>query len=223
MQIIVFYFFRIKDDMKELKLLNRVYPGKENQTKRMILRHAATCFDEYGIEKTSIDMIKKRTQLSIGGIYHHFKTKEAIIAALVLAAIDDLFNYRQRYLLDAKSFEECIYALVLSYLDWVDEHPRFAKIMLSEKFDVHVGEFKSDLIQRKINNRKKIFNWVVLPENQSGLNKDLPAELYSSFINGIPEHYCKYWLLDRVGHSPKYYRKEIARSVWQVVSSFTKE
>lgn len=125
--------------MKKLKLLNRVYPGSKNQTKRMILRHAAQCFNEYGVEATSMEMIRERTKLSIGGIYHHFKTKEAITAALVFAAIDDLFSYRQQYLLDARKFEECIYALVLSYLDWMDEHPNFAKIMLAEKFAVYTG------------------------------------------------------------------------------------
>lgn len=206
--------------MKELELLNRIYPGKENQTKRTILKDAVDCFYIYGVDATSIDMIREKSKLSIGGIYHHFKTKEAIIVALVLAAIDDLFTYRQRYLLNAKNFEECIYALVLAYLDWMEEHPSFAKIMLAEKFDVYTGEFKKDLAQRKIDNRKKLLNWIVLPEFQSDLNKDLPAELYSSFINGIPEHYCKYWLLDRVGSSPKKYRKEIAKSVWIVISSY---
>lgn len=136
--------------MKELKLLNRIYPGKENQTKRLVLKHAIECFYQYGVDATSIDMIKAKSNLSIGGIYHHFKNKEAIIAALVLAAIDDLFSYRQRYLLSAKSFEECIYALVLGYLDWMDEHPGFAKIMLAEKFDIYAGEFKKDIAQKKL-------------------------------------------------------------------------
>jgi AcrR family transcriptional regulator len=209
--------------MKNLKILSRIYPGKENQTKRLILKNAVQCFDLYGVENTSMEMICEKTKLSIGGIYYHFNTKEAITAALVFISIDDLFNYRQRYLLDAKTFEECIYALVLSYVDWIDEHPQFAKIMLSEKFDVHVGDFKNELIKRKIENRKKLVDWLLLPEFQKDANVDIPIDLYSSFINGIPEHYCKYWLLERVSHSPKHYRKEIARSVWRVIKDYQKE
>ena len=208
--------------MKNLKILSRIYPGKENQTKRLILKNAILCFDKHGVENTSMELICEKTKLSIGGIYYHFSTKEAIIASLVLISIDDLFNYRQRYLLDAKNFEECIYALVLSYLDWVDEHPEFAKIMLSEKFDVHVGEYKNELHQRKVDNRKKLIDWLKLPEFQDNVNVDIPLELYSSFINGIPEHYCKYWLLGRVKHPPRYYRKEIARSVWRVIEGYQK-
>lgn len=209
--------------MKNQKILSRIYPGKQNQTKRLILKHAVQCFDKYGVESTSMEMICEKTKLSIGGIYYHFNTKEAIIAAVVLASIDDLFGYRQRYLLDAKTFEECIYALVLSYVDWVDEHPQFTKIMLSEKFDVYVGEFKDDLVRRKINNRKKLLDWLLLPEFQYDANIEIPMDLYSSFINGVPEHYCKYWMLKRVPHPPKHYRIEIARSVWRLIKGFQKE
>lgn len=206
--------------MKKQKILSRVYPGKENQTKRLILKNAVQCFGEYGVENTSMEMICEKTKLSIGGLYYHFKTKEALVASLVLISIDDLFGYRQRYLLDAKNFEECIYAFVISYIDWVDEYPEFAKIMLSEKFDVQVGEYKNELIQRKLDNRKKLMDWLMLPEFQDNANKDIPIELYSSFINGIPEHYCKYWLLGRVSRRPKYYRKEIARSVWRIINDY---
>lgn len=209
--------------MKNLKILSRIYPGKENQTKRLILKNALQCFDKYGVEKTSMEMICEKTKLSIGGVYYHFNTKEAIAASLVLISIDDLFNYRQRYLLDAKNFEECIYALVLSYIDWVDEHPQFAKIMLSEKFDICLGEYKCEVVKRKLNNRKKLVEWLRLPEFKSNANTDIPLDLYSSFINGIPEHYCKYWLLERVSKSPKHYRKEIARSVWRIIESYQEE
>lgn len=209
--------------MKEYKLLNRVLPGKENKQKREILRHAADCFREYGIAATSIEMIKEKSKFSVGSIYHHFKNKEAIIAQLVLAAVEDLYNYRQLYLLDAKNFEECIYALVLSYLDWVEDHPHFAYLMLSEKLEVHAGEYCEILEEKRAFSRQRIVDWLLLPENKTGLNDDVPYDLYSSFINGIPEHYCKYWFLERVKGNPKMYKKQIALAVWGVFKSFRME
>ena len=205
--------------MKDLILLNRVYPGKSNQVKRVILKHAVSCFYKYGIEATNIEMIKDRAKISVGTIYYHFKNKEGIVAHLVLAAIEDLFVYRQRYLLDAQNFQESIYALVLSYVDWVDEHPNFAQIMFSGKFDVYTSDYKNELNNKKLINRKKILDWFDLPENYYKTN-DIPFDLFSSLINGPTEHYCKYWLLGRVEKSPKYFRKELAHATWISIKQY---
>ena len=35
-------------------------------------------------------MIRQRSQSSIGTIYHHFGNKEGLVAAIFLAALDDL-------------------------------------------------------------------------------------------------------------------------------------
>lgn len=165
-------------------------------------------------------MIKEKSKFSVGSIYHHFKNKEDLVAQLVLAAVEDLNNYRQLYLMDAKNFEECIYALVLSYLDWVEDHPHFAYLMLSEKLEVYAGEYCEMLNEKRAISRQRIIDWLLLPENKGGLNEDISADLYSSFINGIPEHYCKYWFLGRVKENPKFHKKKIALAVWSVFKSF---
>lgn len=205
--------------MKDLELLNRIYPGKKNQVKRIILKHAVSCFYINGIEATNIDLIRKKANISIGTVYYHFENKDGIVSHLVLAALNDLFCYRQRYLLDAKNFQECIYALVLGYVDWVDEHPKFAQIMLSAKFDVYTSKYKNLLDEAKKENRKKILEWLTLPENNFELN-NLPFDLLSSLINGPTEHYCKYWLLGRVEKRPKYYRRELAHATWNAIKDY---
>jgi len=47
-----------------------------------ILLDALDCFLEQGIETTSIEMIRAKSESSVGAIYHHFKNKEGIVAAL---------------------------------------------------------------------------------------------------------------------------------------------
>lgn len=205
--------------MKELELLNRVYPKENDQIKRSILSNAICCFHEQGIDSTTIDMIKIRSGLSVGTIYYHFKNKEGIIAHLVFAALEDLFKWPQRYLLDAKSFQECIYALVLSYADWVDTHPQFAQILLSGKFNVYMGEHAEELMYRKVTYRKKLLEWMQLPEYKYNLDH-IPLDLLSSLVNGTTEHYCKYWLLNRVKRSPKQYRRELAHATWLIIKQY---
>jgi len=206
--------------MPEFKLLLRTYPGKKNIIKREILKHSIICFKKFGISNTSMSNIQKRSKYSLRTIYNHCKTKEEIISLLVLAAMHDLHQYRQKYLLDACNFEECVYALVLSYLDWIEEHPHFSQILLSETYEIYSGQYSDKIKSLRNEYKQKIFTWVSLPENIKGFNSNIPEELYPSIINGIPEHYGKYWHLNHVKKSPKTYKKHIASIVWNIILNY---
>ncbi len=205
--------------MKDFELVQIAYPNNKSEVKRIILRDTLLCFSEYGIESTTIDIIKNRSDVSVGSIYHHFKNKEGIIAALVLAALDDLNRYLERYLIQATNFEESIAAIVLSYVDWVDEHPMFAEVLISGKFHVYHSDYKYDMEQKKLNTKKLIINWLSTPKYVSKLNS-IPFDLILSLIFGITEHYCRNWILGRVDNRPKYFRRELALSAWKAVEVY---
>ena len=205
--------------MKDTNLLNRMYPEKNDQVKRVILKQAVRAFSENSIAATTVEDIRSRSKVSIGTIYYHFNSKEGILAHLLFAAMDDLFNLRQKYLMEATNFEECVYAFVLGYVDWVVEHPNFAKIIYTGEFDVYNSSYGEELSLKKIENRKKLMTWMSLPENKYD-HSHIPDAIMSSLINGPAEHYCKYWLLDRVGDSPAMYRKDLAHATWMSVHNF---
>lgn len=206
--------------MPEFKLLLRVYPGKKNIIKRDVLKHSIICFKKFGIPNTSMSNIQQNSKYSLRTIYNHCSTKEDIVSQLVIAAMHDLHQYRQKYLLDASNFEECIYALVLSYLDWIEEHPHFSQILLSETYEIYSGKYSEKIKLLKNEHKHKIYKWISLPENKQGFNPNIPEELYPSIINGIPEHYGKYWHLKYVKNSPKTYKKNIALIVWNIISNY---
>jgi AcrR family transcriptional regulator len=53
------------------------------ETRRMILDGAARLFAERGYGQTSVDAIIEEAVLSKGAFYHHFPSKEALLAALL--------------------------------------------------------------------------------------------------------------------------------------------
>ncbi len=195
--------------MKEIELLKRVFPNKKNEVKRVILYDALLCFTQYGIEATTIEMIKTKSDISIGSIYYHFQNKEGILVSLVFSAIDDLNSYREKYLIQAKNFEESIAAIILSSVVWVNDHPNFAEIILAGKFDVYHSQYGSELEQKKRIFNNKLRNWLSMPQNTNHL-EHMPIELIPSLILGITEHYCRAWILGRVKYSPVYFKKELA-------------
>ena len=68
--------------MNQSNILENRFPGRRAALKREILEQALHCFNDLGVEATTIDAIKARCDTSVGAIYHHFGNKEGILSAL---------------------------------------------------------------------------------------------------------------------------------------------
>ena len=69
-------------DMNERQAIRMAHDIHSGDTERRILDSARRLFAEKGYEKTSIQDILNDLGLSKGGLYHHFKSKEAILDRL---------------------------------------------------------------------------------------------------------------------------------------------
>ena len=69
-------------DMNERQAIRMAHDIHSGDTERRILDSARRLFAEKGYEKTSVQDILNDLGLSKGGLYHHFKSKEAILDRL---------------------------------------------------------------------------------------------------------------------------------------------
>lgn len=198
-------------------LLERCYPGRRAELKRTILRRALACFNEQGIEATTIEMIRAACDTSVGAIYHHFGNKEGLVAALFFAALDDQATLRERYLAQAKTAQEGVHALVHSYVDWVDSQPEWARFQFHARFAVTKGPGKDELAARNKSRNRQLLEWLAEPGRGDQLQR-LPAELLPSLIIGQADSYCRAWLSGRVQNSPRTYRAMLAEAAWRSIS-----
>ncbi|CAI3123341.1 HTH-type transcriptional repressor AcnR [Acinetobacter calcoaceticus] len=195
------------------ELLERLYPGRRAALKRQILLDALSCFLENGIETTSIEMIRSKSDSSVGAIYHHFKNKEGIVATLFFAALDDQAARRDDYLEGTESLQDVLYAFIHSYIDWVSEQPEFAKFLISARFSVMQSEDQERLVQKNKLRNQKIFNEISNYAEAEFL-KTIPHELLLSLVIGSTENYCRAWLSQRVSSNPKVYKDILAKAAW---------
>lgn len=202
------------------ELLERLYPGRRATLKRQILLDALSCFLENGIETTSIEMIRSKSDSSVGAIYHHFKNKEGIVATLFFAALDDQAALRDNYLETTKSLQEVLYAFIHSYVDWVSEQPEFAKFLISARFSVVQGEDQERLIQKNKLRNQKIFN-AISNYAEAGFLTSIPHELLLSLVIGSTENYCRAWLSQRVTSNPKVYKDILAKAAWDSLQNLS--
>ena len=200
--------------MNQSNILENRFPGRRAALKREILEQALLCFNDLGVEATTIDAIKARCDTSVGAIYHHFGNKEGILSALFFAALDDQRQQLERELAGANNLREAVFCIIESYLDWVAANREWARFLYQARSPLAKGPFQQELKGRNIQNYQK------LKEQLIGLGKgDIkivqPFEMLFSLIIGPSENYCRAWLSGRVKTSPQEYRKEFAESAWR--------
>jgi len=200
--------------MNQSNILENRFPGRRAALKREILEQALHCFNDLGVEATTIDAIKARCDTSVGAIYHHFGNKEGILSALFFAAMDDQRQQLERELAGANNLREAVFCIIESYLDWVAANREWARFLYQARSPLAKGPFQQELKDRNIQNYQK------LKEQLIGLGKgDIkivqPFEILFSLIIGPSENYCRAWLSGRVKTSPQEYRKEFAESAWR--------
>jgi AcrR family transcriptional regulator len=199
------------------EVLEHSYPGARSALKREILLAALACFNEHGLESTTIDMIKAHCGTSVGNIYHHFGNKEGVIAALFLSALNHQSAMRERYLAAADSAADGIRALVHSYVDWVTQQPALARFQYQARSAVANGPMADELKARNHQRNRQLKEWVAQPARRQAL-REWPAELFPSLIIGPAESYCRAWLSGRVKTSPQGHRDALAEAAWAAVA-----
>jgi AcrR family transcriptional regulator len=199
--------------MHATDLLDRVFPSRRAELKRAILRQALHSFNLEGIDSTTIESIRSECGASVGAVYHHFKSKEGLVAALFYAALDDQEILRDEYLRNAVSVEGGIRALVYSYVDWVDGQPEWARFLLQARSSVATGPFREDLAARNRQRNKKLLVWISNLGAEELLSH-IPMELLPSLIIGQSESYSRAWLSKRVERSPRDYRDHLGNAAW---------
>ena len=69
--------------------MRRVDPARYEEKRQEILAAAKQCFSRYGFNSASISDICRAAKISPGHLYHYFENKEAIVEAIVQAALKE--------------------------------------------------------------------------------------------------------------------------------------
>ncbi len=184
--------------------------------KNEILMAALASFDELGYERATVSHIRDRSGASVGSIYHHFGGKNRIAGALYL---DGLSNY-QRGLIAMlerhQNAERGIRGIVYYHLDWMADHPEWARFLLYTR-RVEAVEGVSDQIRST--NRRFLADlrcWLS-PHTASGAICEIPADMLESIIIGPSQDYTRRYLAGRARSDLSVAKRILARAAWASV------
>lgn len=184
--------------------------------KSEILQAALSCFTEFGVDATTIEMIRDRSGASIGSLYHHFGNKERILAALYLAGTGEYAELLAQGFSKADSAEACVKLLVTSYIDWVAANPDWARFILHSRGRVEAGERGDDLREANRLHFQRIFA-ALSSYREQGLFKSMPVDCFASVIIGPAHDFARNWLAGRTQTELADCRQLLAQVAWESV------
>ncbi|MFZ3003112.1 MAG: TetR/AcrR family transcriptional regulator [Undibacterium umbellatum] len=199
--------------MATADVLERNYPGRRAQLKRDILLGALACFNQHGLDLTTIEIIREHCDTSVGNIYHHFGSKDGLVAALFFSALEDQARLLATYLEKADTAQQGVAAIVGSYIDWVTDQPELARFQYQARAAIAKGPQADELAAKNRSRNKHIFSWWSAPARHAFI-KHIPVDLLPSLLIGQAENYCRAWLSGRIVTSPKKYRAYLTQAAW---------
>src|SRR5215813_2738502 len=114
-----------------------VAPGRRQSRtdarRKEILQAALHCFTTIGFAGATLADIRVRARASIGSIYHHFKSKEQLAAALY---VEGLRDYQASFLAELarhRRAREAVRGVVRNHMHWVERNPDWSRFLFDHR------------------------------------------------------------------------------------------
>ena len=199
------------------RLIEHALPDARHASRRSVLRHALTLFNANGVEATTIDDLRKASGQSVGTIYHHFKNKEGVVAALFFLALDDQSRAIASRIEGLDDGRAVVQALIEATTRWITAQPECAYFVFLARDLVMQGPYGDDLT-RRLRARYDPIDEILARDAAAGRILPLPADLIPALVLGATEFYARSWLAGRRQAAPATHSRRLAIVVWRVLT-----
>jgi len=200
------------------RLLERAFAAPRQASRRGVLRHALTLFNSHGIEATTIDDLRRASGCSVGTIYHHFKNKEGLVAALFFAALDDQSRALAEHIAGKTDGRAAITALIECYTAWITAQPECAQFVFLARDSVAQGPHGADLRDRLVARYAPI-DALLARDVEAGRILPLSPDLVPALVLGAAEFYARGWLAGRRDATPESHAERFATAAWRALTA----
>ena len=192
-------------------------PPARRSSRQRALAAALALFDAHGVAGTTIEQVRDRAGISIGSLYHHFGSRDGLVAALY----DDLLaRYRAAITLELGPREDAralLDGFVQAHIGWAVANPAAARFLAAYRHDPAVAHSEARL-QRGTADFLRPLLARLKPAIAAGSIRSLPPELLLSLAIGPVQTWLRLWLDGQTGLKPETAAKRIADLVWAALA-----
>jgi len=179
-----------------------------------IMEAARACFEEHGYARTTIELIAARSGASNGSIYHHFGSKDGILAALYTSALG---SYQEELLAllreHADDAEGGIRGGVAHHLEWVEAHPHETRTLFEHRQALERTPRADELRRQNRRFLAEVRAWS-LRHVEAGTIRDLGPAAAPVWL-GPAQLVARDWIAGRLRGRPAALAPALAEAAWR--------
>ncbi len=183
--------------------------ASSHRRRQAILDAALECFSSIGYDRTTLADIRERAGASTGSIYHHFGSKERIAAELYLEGVRQTQDAGLVALLRTRTARTGVAAQVASYIDWVVEHPSYARFLFTTRHERFLEDDEPQIAAANVDVHRRAAKWVA-DRIAAGELPDIEPALRWALVFGPCRHWAGSWLRGTTSTSPDEAKRVIA-------------
>lgn len=189
----------------------------QRNSRKQILAAALKLFVDPGYFNTNIPDLSRESKCSVGSIYHCFRNKEEIAAALYREGLEQFRAALASAIKGIKGEEQVIKTLIVSFLKFSEDHSELSRYIWLCRH----SEFLSGIIKHPTMVGFDDLGRVLTQTLKTGMRdkklQKLRANVLWSVIFGIPLAYVRDWL-DGYNHAPpSQVANQIAETCWRAL------
>ncbi|HET6505649.1 MAG TPA: TetR/AcrR family transcriptional regulator [Baekduia sp.] len=176
-------------------------------TRTAVLDAAARLFDARGFAAVSIGELTAASGVSNGSIYHHFGSKEGVLAEVVAGALEGY----HRTLLAALAAHEGdgpggVRAAVAHELAWFARHPREARLLLAHR-DAVAATGRLRAPNRAV--LRAVDAWA-----RAAIGPEIDLDLLHAVVFSPARSIGALWVAKRIENDPTTYAAALGDAAW---------
>jgi AcrR family transcriptional regulator len=202
--------------MRTLNSLNSTTEGK----RLAIIAAALDCFVEMGYTQATMEKIRERAVVSNGSVYHHFRSKEDLAAAVYVEGITSYQKCIAGAVFGAATAESGVREIVHRHLDWVSENKSWAAFLFRMRHADFMETAEGSLKDANTHFLKPLSEWFK-KHRTSGAIRDMSFPIYISLILGPCQEFSRLWLTGGLEIDLPKAKNDIAGGVWRAIGTNT--
>jgi AcrR family transcriptional regulator len=192
-----------------------------SDTRAVVLVTAERLFDTRGFAAVSISDLTAASGVSNGSIYHHFASKDGVLAALIVEALAGYV----RELTDAldandDDAEGGVRAIVDHELGWFERNQRPARLVLAHRDAVAAGDAGREPM--RVVNRdglRRVLDWRDRQVDRGAIPPALDFALLHALVFAPARDVASLWLAKRIKPRPMTFATPLGDAAWAAMQS----
>lgn len=183
-----------------------------------ILAAALKLFVEQGYFNTNVPDLSRESRCSVGSIYHNFKNKEEVAAALYQECIRSFREAIENAITDKQETSQIIKQLVKSFLQFSEVNQHLSKYIWLCRHNEFMSQIANHPTMIGFDRLGRLLTKTIKDGIRNGEIKPLKANLIWSVVFGIPLAYVRDWFDGYNTEPPSAVADEIASICWKAVA-----